>query len=261
MKAKLKTPSKEVIIDIADNQKIYELVTRSKTKNLLHGDCFELMKKIPDNSIDLCLTDPPYNISVDNNFKTMKDREGRKGINFGDWDKSFNYENLKMITKTLKKNGSVLIFHSFEQYSEIKKIMEASGLICKDKILWDKSNPMPRNRERRYISHVEMGTWFVKKNAKWVFNRQDAKYQKMVFKFPSESGGGFKRFHPTQKNLKLLEELIKIHTNENDVVFDPFMGSGSTGVAAKNLNRKFIGIEKDETYFNIAKKRIIRSTL
>ena len=105
----------------------------------------------------------------------------------------------------------------------------------------------------------ELGSWYVMKDSKWIFNRQDEKYQKMIFRFPSESGGGFVRYHPTQKNLKLMEELVKIHTNENDTVLDCFMGSGTTGVACVNTNRNFIGVELDENYYNIAKKRIEES--
>ena len=85
------------------------------------------------------------------------------------------------------------------------------------------------------------------------------KYQKMIFRYPSESGGGFVRYHPTQKNLKLMEELVKIHTDENDTVLDCFMGSGTTGVACVNTNRNFIGIELDDNYFKIAEERINNS--
>ena len=81
-------------------------------------------------------------------------------------------------------------------------------------------------------------------------------YQKMIFRYPSESGGGFKRYHPTQKNLELMKEIVAIHTNENDIVFDPFAGSGSTGVACKLLNRNFIGCEIDKNYAKIIEERI-----
>lgn len=81
----------------------------------------------------------------------------------------------------------------------------------------------------------------------------------MIFRYPSESGGGFVRYHPTQKNLKLMEELVKIHTDENDTVLDCFMGSGTTGVACVNTNRNFIGIELDDNYFKIAEERINNS--
>ena len=86
---------------------------------------------------------------------------------------------------------------------------------------------------------------------KWIFNRIDENYQRPEFRCTIEKG-----LHPTQKPVKLMESLITIHSNEQDIVLDPFCGSGSTLVAAKNLNRQFIGIEKDEKYFQVAKKRL-----
>ena len=229
--------------------------------NLYNGDCMEVMQQLIDKGIkvDAIITDIPYQISVDNNFKTMKDRNGRNGIDFGTWDKEFDCSTLSIFSQLLNPNGSVVLFHSFEQYNDVKSTFENVGLECKDRIIWEKTNPMPRNRDRRYISNCEMGSWYVKKKAKWTFNRQDEKYQRMIFRYPSESGGGFKRYHPTQKNLELIKEIVSIHTNENDIILDPFMGSGTTGVACKKLNRNFIGIELDEKYFNIAKDRINES--
>lgn len=226
--------------------------------DIINEDCFKVIQQFIENDfkVDAIITDIPYQISVDNNFKTMKDRTGRNGIDFGEWDKEFDCSSLGIFSKILKPNGSIVLFHSFEQYTDVKKTFEDNGLECKDRIIWEKTNPMPRNRDRRYISNCEMGSWYVMKKAKWTFNRQDEKYQKMIFRYPSESGGGFKRYHPTQKNLELMKEIVAIHTNENDIVFDPFAGSGSTGVACKNLNRNFIGIELDENYFEIAKERL-----
>lgn len=226
--------------------------------DMINDNCFNVIQQFVENDfkVDAIITDIPYQISVDNNFKTMKDRTGRNGIDFGEWDKEFDCSSLGIFSRILKPNGSIVLFHSFEQYTEVKHTLENNGLECKDRIIWEKTNPMPRNRDRRYISNCEMGSWYVMKKAKWTFNRQDEKYQKMIFRYPSESGGGFKRYHPTQKNLELMKEIVSIHTNENDVVFDPFAGSGSTGVACKELNRNFIGTEIDENYFNIAKERI-----
>ena len=220
------------------------------------GDCFDFLKTIQDIKFDAIITDIPYEISVDNNFKTMKDRVGRNGIDFGEWDKTFNISKLKNFSDILSENGSIVLFHSFEQYSDVKKTLEDSGLVCKDKLIWEKTNPMPRNRDRRYISNCEMASWYVVKKAKWTFNRQDEKYQKMIFRYPSESGGGFIRYHPTQKNLDLMCDLIKIHTNECDLVFDPFSGSGTTAIACINTNRKFICIEKEKKYYDISVERI-----
>jgi len=128
----------------------------------------------------------------------------------------------------------------------------------KDKLIWEKSNPMPRNRDRRYIANIEMASWYVKKD-KWTFNRQSIIYDTSVLKFPVESGGGFERYHPNQKNIKMLEDILKRHSKTRDLIIDPFMGSGSTGIACINTNRNFIGIEKDGKYFDIANSRIEKS--
>ncbi len=223
--------------------------------SLIKGDCVEGLKRIDNESIDLILTDIPYNISKSNNFKTMKDRTGRNGIDFGEWDKDFDVNILSELPKLLKPNGSLIIFCSIDQYHYIHKLL-SPYLELKDRLTWEKSNPMPRNRDRRYINNTEVFFWYVKKKAKWTFHRQNEKYDGSVLKYPSESGGGFKRYHPCQKNVNMLIELLKRHTNPNDIVLDPFMGSGSTGVACINTSRRFIGIEIDDTYFETAKKRI-----
>ena len=102
---------------------------------------------------------------------------------------------------------------------------------------------------------AEYAVWAVKKKSRWAFNRLNESYDRPEIKYPIVAGKE-KTIHPTQKPIKLMEELIKRHSNVGDTVLDNFMGSGTTGVACKNLNRKFIGIELDETYFNLAKERI-----
>jgi len=212
------------------------------------GDCLEVMRTIPDKSINLVLTDPPYNIARKNNFATM----GRAGIDFGEWDKGFDlFSYIDQVSRILKKDGSFVVFNDWRNLGAIAEYAEKQGFDTKDMIRLEKSNPMPRNRDRRYITDYECAIWFVKKGAKWTFNRQDSKYQRPKFVASIESG-----LHPTQKNLSLMENLVKIHSNQGDMVIDPFMGSGTTGLACKNLNRKFIGIEKDANYFEIAKSRI-----
>lgn len=215
---------------------------------LINGDCLEEMKKIPDGSIDLVLTDPPYNIARDNNFHTM----GRAGIDFGEWDKEADI--LSYITEAFrvtKNGGSFVVFNDWKNLGDISKEAERVGFETKDMLRLEKTNPMPRNRDRRYITDFECAIWFTKPKAKWVFNRQDTMYQRPKFVKSIDKG-----FHPTQKSLSLMEDLLKIHSNKNDTVLDPFMGSGTTGVACKNLNRNFIGIELDKDYYEIAKARI-----
>lgn len=215
---------------------------------LMKGDCLERMKEIPDGSVDLVLTDPPYNIARDNNFSTM----GRAGIDFGEWDKGadlFSY--IDEVYRVLNKNGSFIVFNDWKNLGDIVKYAEKLGFVTKDMLRLEKTNPMPRNRDRRYITDYECAIWFTMPKAKWVFNRQDESYQRPKFVHSVEKG-----LHPTQKNLKLMEELVKIHSNVGMTVVDPFSGSFTTGVACANLGRVFIGIEVGDDYFDTGVQRM-----
>jgi site-specific DNA-methyltransferase (adenine-specific) len=221
---------------------------------LYNGDCIEIMKTLPKEYIDFILTDPPYNISKENNFSTMRNK--RVGIDFGDWDKNFDlFSWLEYGISLLNKNGSMFIFNSWRNIGEIAKFAEKIGMDTKDCFRWEKSNPIPRNRDRRYIADYEFGVWLVKKNAKWVFNRQNEKFERPKF-ISSVTSGKERTKHPTQKPISLMAHLLKIHSNENDLILDPFLGSGTTAVACEKLNRKWIGIELNEEYCEITKQRI-----
>lgn len=141
--------------------------------------------------------------------------------------------------------------------SHITKSLEGNGFEIKDLIRWKKTNAMPRNRDRRFITDYEVAVWAVKKGGKWTFNRLSDTYEipeilgGLTPKSEKLNGG-----HPTQKPVYVMEWLLERLTNENDLILDPFMGSGSTGVACMNTNRKFIGIELDENYFNMANQRL-----
>lgn len=232
---------------------------RIKTDNyeIYLGNAYTMYKELLQNNMKVnhIITDPPYNISQDNNFFTMKNP--RKGVDFGEWDKDFDLYNwISDYSNLLDKNGSMIIFCSYRFISHIIDKLESSGLIVKDVIIWKKSNPMPRNIDRRYVQDTEFAVWAVNKNAKWIFNKPtDKSYLRSCYETPTVSGKE-KTNHPTQKSLKLMENIIKVHTNENDIILDPFMGSGSTGVASIKNNRKFVGIELDKEYFNIANDRL-----
>ena len=134
--------------------------------------------------------------------------------------------------------------------------LSENGFIVKDLIRWEKNNPMPRNVNSRYVMDFEVAIWAVKGKDKWTFNKpDDVSYIKPVFR-SAVVPGGKNRLHPTQKNLGIIESLLKIHSNENDLIFDPFFGSGTTALACKNTNRKFIGSEIDEEYYIKAINRL-----
>ena len=215
---------------------------------LVNQDCLEFMATMRDNSVDAVITDPPYNISRDNNFNTM----GRAGIDFGEWDKDQDILSyIEECYRVLGKNGSFVVFNDWKNLGDIVKFAEGIGFVTKDMLRLEKTNPMPRNRDRRYITDFECAVWFTMPKAKWVFNRKDPNYQRPKFVHSVDKG-----MHPTQKSLSLMEDIVEIHTNPGQVVLDPFMGSGTTGLACAKTGRKFVGVELDENYYATAKKRV-----
>ena len=232
-------------------------IIEDKNYKLYLGNAYTIIDELIKNEIKVnhIITDPPYNISHENNFNTLKCP--RQGVDFGEWDKNFDlFSWIPKYEKILDNNGSIIIFCSYRYISFIIKTMEESDLEVKDILVWRKTNPMPRNITRRYVQDMEFAIWGVKKGSKWVFNKDKNKpYMRSLFETSTVSGNERTK-HPTQKSLQLMEDIIKIHTNENDIIIDPFMGSGTTGLACLNLNRNFIGIELDKEYFNLAIERL-----
>lgn len=220
------------------------------------GDCFEVLKSIESDSIDLILTDPPYNISRESNFK--KNSENKKfnniSLDFGNWDQSeidldtFFYE----MKRVLKKGGTLIIFYDIWKSHKIKFFAEKWGLKQPRVCQWIKTNPVPVNSKKNYLSNsIEFFFSFVKGGSPTF----KSSYDNGIYNYPI-CHGKERTIHPTQKPLKLLEDLIEKHSNEDDLILDPFAGSGSTSIAAINKSRKYIMIEKDILYFDIIKSRI-----
>jgi len=229
-----------------------EFINLDKYKNkILKGDCIKGLSQIPNKSINLILTDPPYNVSMKSNFHTM----GRKGVDFGEWDKDFDQIGwLDLACNKVKKGGSVVIFNDYKNIGTMKDVLENKGFVIKEMLIWRKSNPMPRNRDRLYVTSIEVALWAVKGKG-WVFNRQRDTYENAIFEYPIVHHS--KRIHPTEKPLGLIKELVAIHSNEGDLILDPFIGSGTTGVAAQELSRNYLGFELDEEYFKLASERLM----
>ncbi len=232
---------------------------------IICGDCITVMKDIPDNSIDLVLTDPPYNISQKNkifrNYRSGK----RADINFdyGEWDYGFDILTvLKESRRVLKQYGQWIIFCAEQQIGMYRKWLGENGHF-KQIIIWEKTNPLPQFRKCGYRQATEIIMWAYKEKPtkkEQHFNFLSQEEMKNIFRFPI-CGGNERTEHPTQKPLKLVEELLKRHSFEGDLILDPFLGSGTTAVAAKQLKRNFIGIEISEKYCEIARKRLGQEVL
>lgn len=236
---------------------------------LYHGDCLEVMKDIPDKNVDVILCDLPY--------QTTECK----------WDKFIDNKSMwEHYNRILKESGNIILFAS-QPFTT--KLIESNPKMFRYEIIWIKTRPTgfananyrPMKKHEniliftkaststagnnhatynpqglieceRKVKRTSRGYQGERQNSKDEYVSKFTNYPTSIVEFPSEG----KTVHPTQKPVDLLEYLIKTYSNEGEVVLDNCMGSGSTGVACVNTNRKFIGIELDEKYFEIAKNRI-----
>lgn len=212
-----------------------------KMIEIKQGDCLELMKDIPDGSIDLIVTDPPYGMSFQSHRR--KDVYNKlKNDNNSSWLDCF----YKECFRVLKDNSAIYCFCSWHNIDIFKKNFE-SYFKMKNVIVWVKNNHGSGDLKAAYAPKHEFILYGNK--GRRIFNVK--RFDDVIY---SNKTGN--KLHPTQKLIDLLEMFIKNSSNEKSVILDPFMGSGSTGVACQNTNRNFIGFELDEKYFNIAKERL-----
>ena len=226
---------------------------------LLQGDCLELIKQVPSNSVDLILIDPPYEISRPTNFQsgeeTGRDTDRfRISMDFGEWDK--NFTGLEVVIKEgyriLRQGGTMICFYDLWKIETLKNLYDSNKFKQVRFIEWIKTNPVPINSKINYLTNAREVAVSAIKGSKPTFN---SSYDNGLYSYPI-CAGKERTIHPTQKPLSLITDLVLKHSNEGDTVLDCFMGSGTTGVACKNTNREFIGMELDEKYFEIACDRI-----
>lgn len=214
---------------------------KDKSGMLFNADCMNVMSKMNDGAVDFTLTDIPYNaVNRDSNGLRNLDKGNADIITF-----SLN-QFLKQVLRVT--SNAICIFCGKEQFSQIYKFFADIGKGTVRPIVWGKTNPSPMNGQYIYLSGVEVGVWYKKQGAK-TFN---AHCKNTVFHYPN----GRSKLHPTEKNHALLEDLIKDNTNEGQTVFDPCCGSGSHCFVAKNLGRKYVGVELDKNYFDISVGRL-----
>ena len=255
---------------------------------------FEYLSTIPNKSIDLILTDPPYIISRDSgmnsHYNTVKENErmnvqevkteeewlayktengltddtkrdnyikygtiyGKKycvKTDYGEWDSEFTMDVLDRFIgeyyKKLRIGGTMIMFFDIWKISELKALLDKHKFKQIRFVEWIKTNPQPLNSKVNYLTNCREIALLGVKGGSPTFN---SKYDNGIYEFPLQ--GGKNRFHPTQKSLRLFEELIKKHSNEDSVVLDTFLGSGTTAFACKNTNRRFKGCEISNEYYD-----------
>ena len=262
----------EINDEIEGNSLKLNVSEKRQENNLYLGDNIDILQELYTKNgefVDMIFADPPYFLSNDGftcqNGKMVK-------VNKGEWDKSkgaeenhkYNLAWLSACQKVLKKDGTIWISGTQHNIFDIGFALQQLGFKILNMITWEKPNPAP-NLSCRYFTHsTELLIWAGKsEKSKHTFNydlmreENGGKQMKSVWTFtsPKNSEKTFGK-HPTQKPLDLLNRIIKASTNEGDVVLDPFLGSGTTAVSCVLNNRKYIGIEKEREYFELAKKRV-----
>jgi DNA modification methylase len=231
---------------------------------LEHGDCLNGLKIVPNNSIDLILTDPPYNLGLfmekrATNLGALRENHfvasGWDHVEQSEWENNMDkfFEESKRV---LKKKGAMIIFMAIIKVETLIKIAQKHGLYYKTTGIWHKKNPMPRNMNLHFINSTETWVYLINEGKTGKFNNKGKAIHDFIE--TSSIGLGEKKLgkHPTQKPIELMSHFIDLLTDEGDIVLDPFMGSGSTGVSAVIKQRRFFGVELDKSYYKLAKARI-----
>lgn len=234
-----------------------EIIENEQFK-IYHGDAFEEIKKISDHSIDLILTDPPYNLGQysTGNIKMTWRKDFNNDI--AHWDKTsfVPSEWISEFKRVLNPKGNIFAFTSYNLLGKWHEVFDPEFDTFQF-VVWHKTNPPPKLYKSSFLNSCELIVCCWNKGHTWNFSKQNEMHNFIetgICMGKERLKGNY--LHPTQKPIKVLSHLIKIASNEGDTILDPFMGVGSTGVAALNLKRKFIGFEIEEKYFEASEERL-----
>jgi site-specific DNA-methyltransferase (adenine-specific) len=242
---------------------------------IIQGNSIEVMKQLPEKSVDLIFADPPYNLQLQNELlrphQTLVDGvvdAWDRFASFAEYD-AFSRDWLSEARRVLKDDGTIWVIGSYHNIFRVGSIMMDLGYWILNDVIWYKTNPMPNFRGTRFTNATETLIWAKKSQdqKRYTFNYHsmknlnDEKQMQNVWEIPLCTGAerikiNGKKAHSTQKPEALLYRVILSSSNPDDVVLDPFFGSGTTGAVAKKLRRDFIGIELETQYVNIAQQRI-----
>ncbi len=248
---------------------------KSNFKNkIINGDSLEELKKIPRETFDLIFADPPYNLQLKSEL-TRPDRSKVSAVN-DKWDQfenfkkydEFTYEWLNECKRILKKDGAIWVIGSYHNIFRVGTAIQNLGFWILNDVIWNKNNPMPNFRGTRFTNAHETLIWASKsEKSKYTFNYQSLKclnddlQMRSNWNLPICSGSerlkkNGKKIHSTQKPESLLHRILLATSNKNDLILDPFLGSGTSAAVAKKLRRNYFGIEKEKNYFKAAEQRI-----
>lgn len=243
--------------------------------HIYQGDCLEVLKTFPDESVDIIFADPPYNMQTEGEL-LRTDGTSFNGV-ADKWDKfnslreydEFSKKWLRECQRVLKKDGAIWVIGSFQNIFRLGYIMQDLGFWILNDVIWSKPNAVPNFGGTRFQNSHETLIWCSKsKSAKYHFNYKTMKHingdkqMKSVWNIGicignerlKDSKG--KKIHSTQKPEQLLYNVILSSTKKGDLILDPFFGTGTTGAVAKRLGRHFVGIERENSYINVAQIRI-----
>ena len=249
--------------------------TKLPLNKILNGDCIEIMDSLPSDSIDLIFADPPYNLQLkgelhrpDHSKVDAVDNAWDQFDSFKTYDR-FTDSWLKAARRVLKPNGAIWVIGSYHNIFRVGASLQNKGFWILNDVIWRKSNPMPNFRGKRLTNAHETMIWASKsEGAKYTFNYEALKALNEGVQMRSDwilpicngnerlKNNKGEKAHPTQKPESLLHRVLVGTTNPNDVVLDPFFGTGTTGAVAKLLGREFVGIEKEQNYIDVAQDRI-----
>ena len=272
-------PNGRFVKVLANPLKDFTPFFQCKNAVIFNGDCLEILPSFPDDSIDMVFVDPPYMLSNDG-FTCQNGK--MVNVNKGKWDKSSGFENdmlfhnewISACRRILKPEGTIWISGTYHSIYQCGYLLQKNNFHILNDIAWFKPNASPNLSCRFFTASHETILWARKeKKAKHIFNYTEMKnghfpedklkkentQMRSVWSISTPKNGEKEQGkHPTQKPLDLLKRIVLASTNENDVVLDPFCGSGTTGVACRNFgNRSFVGIEIDKNYCDLAKKRFL----
>src|SRR5271169_6480687 len=247
-----------------------------RSAHIVAGDCVAEMTKLPAASVDLVFADPPYNLQLQGDLKRPDD--SRVDAVDDDWDKFSSFSAYDEFTRAwliacrrvMKPAATLWVIGSYHNIFRVGAILQDLGFWILNDIVWRKSNPMPNFRGRRFTNAHETLIWAARDAAKhnYTFNYEALKAGNDDVQMRSDwfiplctgeerlKGSDGKKLHPTQKPEGLLARVILSASRPDDLVLDPFCGTGTTGAVARRLHRRFIGVERDAGYAAAAEKRI-----